>query len=70
MAHFFVVGCVGLMVVVVGMGSLWWRWLWFLVEFGWFGSDSHSHEIYTGFENESLKYLDGSLKYLDMRKRI
>ena len=27
-------GCVGLMVVVVGMGSLWWRWLWFLVEFG------------------------------------
>ena len=27
-------GYVGLMVVVVGMGSLWWRWLWFLVEFG------------------------------------
>ena len=24
---------------VVGMGSLWWRWLWFLVEFGVYRSD-------------------------------
>ena len=32
-------GCVSLMVVVVGMGSLWWRWLWFLVEFGVHRSD-------------------------------
>ena len=29
----------GLMVVVVGMGSLWWRWVWFLVEFGVYRSD-------------------------------
>ena len=39
MADFFVVGCIGLMVVVVGMGSLWWRWLWFLVEFGVYRSN-------------------------------
>ena len=28
----FVVGCVGLM--VVGRGSLWWRWLWFGSDLG------------------------------------